>query len=153
MRHPAWPGVAAVRFLAEHIPSVPDSPAAGGAAVKGKTSMAPCDAAACAPLPLDLLRALADPCRIEILLRLGQCGEQDIEAIAQGFRQDRSVISRHLAALHAAGVLLRRPEGRRVLYRVDGQALIQRLEALTDGLRAAMTSCCPPPGTPRPLKK
>lgn len=111
--------------------------------MKGRTSAPPPQSAVCGPLPLELLRALADPCRLEILLRLGQCGEQDIEAIAEGFTQDRSVISRHLAALHAAGVLLRRHEGRRVLYRVDGQALISRLEALVAALRAAMSTCCP----------
>lgn len=119
--------------------------AAGGAPMKGRTSAPPQAASAvCGALPLELLRALADPCRLEILLRLGQCGERDIEGIADGFVQDRSVISRHLAALHAAGVLLRRQEGRRVLYRVDGSALIHRLEALTAALRAAMSSCCPP---------
>jgi DNA-binding transcriptional ArsR family regulator len=90
------------------------------------------------------VRALADPCRLEIVLRLGQCGEQDIEAISEGFAQDRSGISRHLSALHAAGVLTRRQEGRRVLYRVDGGALLDRLEALTESLRAALSSCCPP---------
>lgn len=112
--------------------------------MKGRKSAPPPASAVCGPLPLELLRALADPCRLELLLRLGQCGEQDIEAVAEGFTQDRSVISRHLSALHTAGVLLRRPEGRRVLYRVDGQALISRLEALVAALRAAMSTCCPP---------
>ena len=87
---------------------------------------------------------LGVPCRLEILLRLGQGGEQDIEAISEGFAQDRSVISRHLAALYAAGVLIRRPEGRRVIYKVDGEVLIARLEALVAALRSAMSSCCPP---------
>lgn len=52
--------------------------------MKGRTSKAAASAT-CAALPLELLRVLADPCRLEILLRLGQGGEQDIEAIADGF--------------------------------------------------------------------
>lgn len=113
--------------------------------MKGRTSGPPqvSIATECGPLPLDLLRALADPCRLEILLRLGQCGEQSVEVLAEGFPQDRSVLSRHLSTLHAAGVLMRRHEGRRVFYRVDGQALIGRLEALVADLRSAIASCCP----------
>ena len=94
--------------------------------------------------PLPLLRALADETRLEIVLLLGARGELDVEAIAEGFAQDRSVISRHLAALHAAGVLIRRADGRRALYRLDGAALLARLEALTALVRASLAGCCPP---------
>lgn len=120
--------------------------------MRGRTSAAPASSAVCLALPIELLRALADPCRLEILLRLGQGSEQDIEAISDGFAQDRSVISRHLSALHAAGVLTRRQEGRRVLYGVDGASLIARLEALTESLRAAMSSCCPPKRSARSIR-
>lgn len=95
-------------------------------------------------LPLALLRALAEPTRLELVLALAASGERDVEAIAAEFPQDRSVISRHLAALHGAGALRRRQEGRRVLYALDGPVLLASLDALATRLRTSMEGCCGP---------
>lgn len=66
-------------------------------------------------------------------------------AIAAAFPQDRSVISRHLASLHAAGVLRREKVGRRVVFEVDGAAVIERLEEMLARFRDVIRVCCPPP--------
>lgn len=95
-------------------------------------------------LPLALLRALAEPTRLELVLALAASGERDIEAIAAEFPQDRSVISRHLSTLHAAGALRRRQEGRRVLYQLDGPALLSSRDALSAQVRTSMAGCCGP---------
>jgi len=60
----------------------------------------------------ELFRALYEPVRIELVKLLTARGRSDIQTIAAQVPQDRSVVSRHLAVLHRAGVVRREKIGR-----------------------------------------
>ncbi|MCK6483189.1 MAG: winged helix-turn-helix transcriptional regulator [Phycisphaerae bacterium] len=101
-------------------------------------------ATCCAPLDalLDprLFRALGDPTRIALLVRLARCrGPCSVGEAAACCAVDLSVVSRHLALLHDAGVLSARKKGRTVLYSVRYGELCRALRALADSIEA----CCP----------
>lgn len=99
-------------------------------------------------LDTSLFRALCEPIRIELVRLLIAQGRSDLSTLAAALPQDVSVISRHLALLHRAGVVRREKEGRRVLFELDGPALVARLEAILAQLRRAVPFCCP--GSVRP---
>ena len=106
-------------------------------------------AAGCADvLDAGLFRALCEPIRLELLRLLIAKGRSDLATLAAALPQDVSVISRHLAQLHRAGVVRREKEGRHALFELDGPALVARLEAILAQLRRAVPFCCP--GSPRP---
>jgi DNA-binding transcriptional ArsR family regulator len=89
---------------------------------------------------------LSEPVRVELLEHLILRGPSDIESIAAQFPQDRSVISRHLAALRDVGIVRCEKEGRHLVCSVDGEAIVQRLQAIQDTVRGAIAVCCPPRG-------
>ena len=91
-----------------------------------------------------LFRALCEPARVEILEFLTAQGRSDIATIAAHFPQDRSVISRHLGALHAAHIVRREKVGRQVFFEVDGGAAISQMEAILERFRGIVPLCCPP---------
>ncbi|MCC5857786.1 MAG: winged helix-turn-helix transcriptional regulator [Ectothiorhodospiraceae bacterium] len=91
----------------------------------------------------DLLRALSEPTRVEILKILVAQGRQDVSAIAQRFPQDRSVISRHLRVMEEAGMLRSEREGRHTYYRLDAAGVLAKMEQMARDLRAHMEKCCP----------
>lgn len=91
-------------------------------------------------------RALCEPVRIEILIRLIEIGRADVASIAAPFGQDRSVISRHLQVLKQAGVLFAEQRGRHVYYDVDGPSVVGRLRDITERMAALAPTCCPGPG-------
>jgi len=110
-----------------------------------KTAQSGCGDGACCP-PLDtavdprLFRALGDPTRIGILVRLAQCcGPQTVSEAADCCRVDLSVVSRHLGILRDAGVVTVQKEGRQMYYRVRYDELCRSLRQLADALEA----CCP----------
>lgn len=106
-----------------------------------------------------LFRALSDPTRLQILLRLTQCtGPCSVTDAARCCRVDLSVVSRHLAMLHDAGILDAEKEGRSMQYTVRYGALSRALRALADAIDACCPegnsparadSCCSPPGRRR----
>lgn len=88
-------------------------------------------------------RALCEPARIAVLQEVVLLGRADVATIAERRPQDRSVITRHLQQLAAAGILVAEKEGRHVFYRVDAAAIGKRLEnilAITYMLEAPMAS-------------
>jgi DNA-binding transcriptional ArsR family regulator len=89
-------------------------------------------------------KALSEPARVELLKFLIVNGPADIETIAERFPQDRSVISRHLAALRDVGIVRCEKEGRQKLCSIDGQALVDKLEGILGNVRSAIARCCPP---------
>jgi DNA-binding transcriptional ArsR family regulator len=91
-----------------------------------------------------LFAALCEPARVAILEFLTANGRSDIATIAEQFPQDRSVISRHLAALGAAGLVRREKAGRNVFFEVDGVAAVDQLEAILERFRKLVPLCCPP---------
>ena len=94
-------------------------------------------------LDSDLFKALCEPVRIELVRLLIARGRSDLSAIAAELPQDGSVISRHLAVLHRAGLVRREKVGRHVHFELDGPALLARLEGIVAQLRRAVPFCCP----------
>lgn len=88
--------------------------------------------------------ACGHPVRTAILRRLIVTGAADIAEIARPFSQDRSVISRHLAILERSGVAVSERRGRRMIYDLNGPAIIERLETLLEAVKALASVCCPP---------
>ncbi|HWP65532.1 MAG TPA: metalloregulator ArsR/SmtB family transcription factor [Candidatus Limnocylindria bacterium] len=91
-----------------------------------------------------LLAALCEPARVDILRVLVAHGRADLQTIAAELPQDRSVISRHLAVLHRAGVVRREKVGRQVFFELDGPNLLDRLDGMVAGCRRLVATCCPP---------
>jgi predicted transcriptional regulator len=91
-----------------------------------------------------LFGALCEPVRVSLVEFLTINGRADIATIAEAFPQDRSVISRHLGSLHAAGVVRREKIGRQVFFEVDGTAVVERLEQILARFRRIVPLCCPP---------
>lgn len=90
-----------------------------------------------------LFRALADPTRLQILLRLIGCSDGcSVSDAANGCRVDLSVASRHLALLRAAGIVEMEKEGRCVRHVVRYARLSRALRTLAD----AIDACCPDAG-------
>lgn len=86
-------------------------------------------------------RALGDPNRVAILARLAQCGRAcTVSEIAACCTVDVSVVSRHLAILREAGILLAEKRGKEVYYRVSYESFSETLRAIAD----AIDACCPP---------
>ncbi|PLR09150.1 transcriptional regulator [Caulobacter flavus] len=88
-------------------------------------------------------RALCEPVRLQLLTKLVQLGRADVATISEGFGQDRSVISRHLQILRDTGVVTASREGRHVFYELDGRALADKLQSMSEEVRALSPLCCP----------
>ncbi|MBI5504937.1 MAG: winged helix-turn-helix transcriptional regulator [Deltaproteobacteria bacterium] len=90
-----------------------------------------------------LFKALCEPARVEIMRFLTVEGRSDVRTIAEHLPQDASVVSRHLAVLHGAGILRRCKEGRHVFFEVDGPKVVGRLEDIVARFRKIVPLCCP----------
>ena len=87
-----------------------------------------------------LFKALGDPNRVAILVRLAEsCGAQTVTQVAECCPLNLSVVSRHLAVLREAGVLESRKVGKHVFYSLRAQPLARLLRAMADCIEA----CCP----------
>jgi ArsR family transcriptional regulator len=87
-----------------------------------------------------LFKALADPTRLSLLVRLAERREAcAVGTIAEGSGVDLSVVSRHLAILREAGVIRCDKRGKEVLCVVQTGAVVKILRDLADALEA----CCP----------
>lgn len=73
-----------------------------------------------------ILRALADPVRLELLEYLSD-GEKCTCQILPAFSRSQSTISKHMNILHDAGILERRIDGRRTLYRIRDERVLDIL--------------------------
>lgn len=108
-------------------------------------------AAACCPdleglLDPAVFRALGDPNRVALIARLGRSGRPTtVTEAADCCPVDLSVVSRHLAVLRGAGIVLAAKRGREVRYTVSPD-LAASLRSLADALDA----CCPPDATATP---
>jgi DNA-binding transcriptional ArsR family regulator len=70
----------------------------------------------------DVFNAVADVHRREILDVL-IAGEKAVEGIVNDLSMSQPQVSKHLRVLHEVGLVKRRPEGRRRLYRLEPQNL------------------------------
>jgi len=84
------------------------------------------------------LKTLSEPVRIDILKFLILKGQSDIGTIAENMPQDRSVVSRHLNLMHEVGILKGGKDGRHMLYEVDGEVFLNKLESISALVRACI---------------
>ena len=70
-----------------------------------------------------LFRTLADPTRRAIFERLCREGEQTVTALTARAGISQPAVSKHLAVLRRAGLVLDRPDGRQTHYRAQLGAL------------------------------
>ncbi|HAU15057.1 MAG TPA: ArsR family transcriptional regulator, partial [Gammaproteobacteria bacterium] len=71
-------------------------------------------------LGTDFFKALSDPSRIQVLLRLASSPNPcTVSQVAEDCTVDLSVVSRHLSQLKRAGILSAEKQGREVYYRLN----------------------------------
>ena len=78
---------------------------------------------------VSVLRALADPVRLEIVEFL-RGGERCVCEIIPILGRAQSTASKHLDILHQAGILDRRTDGKRTLYRIRDPKIFKLLQTL-----------------------
>ena len=66
----------------------------------------------------DLFRTLADPTRRAVFERLS-LREMSVSELVEGFEVSQPAISQHLASLKGVGLVSKRREGRRAIYRAE----------------------------------
>ncbi len=87
-----------------------------------------------------LFKALGDPTRGAILVRLAESGRAlTVTEAASCCPVDLSVVSRHLRVLRDAGIVEAERRGREILHRVRYSELVGLLRGLAD----ALETCCP----------
>jgi ArsR family transcriptional regulator len=91
-----------------------------------------------------LLKALADPLRLQVIEALGN-GERCVCDLTADLGLAQSKLSFHLKVLKEAGLLADRQEGRWIYYRLRAEAL----DDLRDWL-AELAAQCRTPATPCP---
>ncbi len=89
-------------------------------------------------------KALCDPNRVAILVRLATCGRAcTVSEVASCCPIDISVVSRHLGQLRDAGIVAAERRGKEVYYAVRFTSISAALRTLAD----AIDACCPPART------
>lgn len=83
------------------------------------------------PASADLFRALGDPTRRGIFERLSREGEQTVVRLTSHAQVSQPAVSKHLAVLKEAGLVLDRREGRESHYRVAPKGLAPLLDWLS----------------------
>ena len=78
-----------------------------------------------APSEADVFFAISDRTRRALLRRLADEGEQPVTELLRPFSISQPAISKHLRCLRRAGLVRRRSQGRRRLYRLDARRLRQ----------------------------
>ena len=74
--------------------------------------------------PIDaVMRTLADPTRRAVFERIAQADEITVSDLTRGSGVTQGAISQHLKSLKLAGLVVERPEGRKVFYRAQPEGL------------------------------
>ena len=74
-------------------------------------------------MALPVFEALADPTRRSLLDRLRKGGSLSLTALAEGQPMTRQAVSKHLDALHRAGLVSVKRSGRERLHRLRAEPL------------------------------
>jgi ArsR family transcriptional regulator, arsenate/arsenite/antimonite-responsive transcriptional repressor len=82
-------------------------------------------------LRIKILSALSDPTRLELLEYLSG-GERCVCEILPAFQRSQSTISKHLNILHEAGILERRVDGKRNLYKIKDPQVFDLLKKVDE---------------------
>lgn len=80
-------------------------------------------------LRLKILCALADPIRLEVIKYLSG-GERCVCEIFPKFQRSQSSISKHLNVLYQAGILDRKFDGKKTLYRIRDPQVLEVIKAV-----------------------
>jgi len=83
---------------------------------------------------LQLLKCVADDTRIQIIIYLKN-GERCVCEIMKNLNKEQSLISHHLQALRRCGLIQRRREGKKIMYRLTDPSILKLLvdiEKLSD---------------------
>lgn len=80
----------------------------------------------------DLLRAMANECRLLVLCHLAESGELSVGQLVQRVGLSQSALSQHLAKLREQGLVATRKEAQTVFYRVCDPKAAQLLALLHD---------------------
>jgi DNA-binding transcriptional ArsR family regulator len=89
-------------------------------------------------------KALCESNRLKIVSMLSDCKTPlTVGQIAEKLPVDSSVVSRHLAILRDAGIVLARKRGKEVHYFMDTGKLIGSLRAIADAFEACCPEVCP----------
>ena len=76
------------------------------------------------PAAIDtVMRALADPTRRAVYERIAAAAEITVVELTRGSGVTQGAISQHLKSLKQAGLVIERPEGRKVYYRAQPEGL------------------------------
>lgn len=115
-----------------------------------KRNATPCCSGLTELLSPRLFKALADPTRLALLVRVAEApGPCTVSEVALGSGVDLSVVSRHLATLRDAGIIRCTKRGKEVLCALNTTVVVPLLRDLAD----ALESCCPPQGCALESKK
>jgi DNA-binding transcriptional ArsR family regulator len=79
----------------------------------------------------DLWAAIADPSRRRVLDLLVQRGEATASSLASQVPFTRQAVSKHLVVLEDTRLIVRRKQGREVLFRVDADRLDEATRAMS----------------------
>jgi len=71
---------------------------------------------------IEVFQTLADPTRLAIFEHLSR-GESTVGALVEHFPISQPAVSQHLSALHQAGLVERRREGRNIFYQARPEGL------------------------------
>ncbi|MGA9099770.1 MAG: metalloregulator ArsR/SmtB family transcription factor, partial [Methanotrichaceae archaeon] len=80
-------------------------------------------------LRVKILSALSDPTRLEIIEYL-RPGERCVCEIIPAFQRSQSTISKHLNILYETGILDRRIDGKKTLYRIRDPQVFEIIKAV-----------------------
>jgi DNA-binding transcriptional ArsR family regulator len=92
------------------------------------------------PLPSELVeliahrfKVLSEPMRVSILDRMRD-GERSVGELVDELGTTQQNVSKHLATLHLDGIVERRRQGNRVLYRIADEGVLQLCEHVCGGI-------------------
>ncbi|MEV0386225.1 helix-turn-helix transcriptional regulator [Nonomuraea sp. NPDC050643] len=92
----------------------------------------------------EVLRALSDPVRLEIVIRLSECGEMTCGEAGDALGVHKSTASHHYRALREAGVIMSKQEGRLKYISLRRDALDARFPGLLGSILSATPSALRP---------
>ncbi len=79
-------------------------------------------------------RLLSEPMRVRALDQLRDQGEVSVGDLASSLGTSQQNISKHLSALHTAGIVSRRRDGNRVIYAIADETVLEICEAVCGSL-------------------
>jgi ArsR family transcriptional regulator, cadmium/lead-responsive transcriptional repressor len=96
-------------------------------------------------LAAKLFRGFGDQMRLAILAELAQAGELRVTDLVASLGGSQSNMSGHMACLKDCGLVVDRPEGRQVFYRIAADEVVGVLRSAEDllGLSGEQIELCP----------